>query len=123
MVEDVLRRLVRVLDTEGLPPARAMVQAGFAAVLFVAVTVGTHAAFPAAASVVGVGSLVSIGLLVGALRVQVDDLVRALAKSAASDPLTACQNGARSPKHSQENGLAPLATASAEPCWLSTAIV
>jgi diguanylate cyclase (GGDEF)-like protein len=75
-----------------LPPVRAMAQVGFAAVLFVAVTVSMHTMFPAAASVVGVGSLVSIGLLVGAFRVHVDDLVQALATSAASDPLTGLAN-------------------------------
>lgn len=75
-----------------LPPVRAMAQVGFAAILFVAVTVASDAAFPAASSVIGVGSLLSIGLLVGAFRVHVDDLVMALAKSAATDPLTGLAN-------------------------------
>ena len=75
-----------------LSPGRAIVQIGFAAVLFVFATIATDAPFPAATSVVGVGSLIIIGLLVGALRAQVDELVHALERSAKTDPLTGLAN-------------------------------
>jgi len=61
-----------------LAPRRASIQIGVAAVLFVVATVATNAPFPAATSVVGVGSIVAIGLLVGALRARVDALIHAL---------------------------------------------
>ncbi|MEA2189814.1 MAG: hypothetical protein QOK16_4825 [Solirubrobacteraceae bacterium] len=59
-----------------LPPARAMRQTACAAVLFVVATVATQAPFPGATSVVGVGSIVAIGTLVGAFRVRVDGLLQ-----------------------------------------------
>ena len=61
-----------------LPPARAMRQIACAAFLFVFAAVATHAPFPGATSVVGVASIVAIGTLVGAFRVRVDGLLRAV---------------------------------------------
>ena len=75
-----------------LPPARAMLQIVCAAGLFVAATIATESAYPAAAAVVGVGSIVTIGMLVGALRLRVDELLRALELSASTDPLTGLAN-------------------------------
>jgi diguanylate cyclase (GGDEF)-like protein len=75
-----------------LPPARAMLQIACAAGLFVAATIATGAAFPAASAVVGVGSIITIGMLVGALRLRVDELLGALELSASTDPLTGLAN-------------------------------
>jgi diguanylate cyclase (GGDEF)-like protein len=75
-----------------LPPARAMLQIACAAGLFVGATIATDAAFPAATAVVGVGSIVTIGMLVGALRLRVDELLGALELSASTDPLTGLAN-------------------------------
>jgi len=75
-----------------LEPARAMRQVAFAAALFVAATIATHSPFPAATSAVGVGSLLAVGALVGSFRVQVDELMRASARVASSDPLTGLAN-------------------------------
>ncbi|MEA2221151.1 MAG: hypothetical protein QOJ35_3777 [Solirubrobacteraceae bacterium] len=75
-----------------LPPVRATRQIACAAVLYVAATVATHAPFPAGTSVVGVGTIVAIGMLVGAFRVRVDELLRSFARSAALDPLTGLAN-------------------------------
>ncbi len=75
-----------------LAPARATRQIACAAVLYVVATVATHAPFPAAASVVGVGTVTAIGLLVGAFRVRVDELLSASARNAATDPLTGLAN-------------------------------
>jgi diguanylate cyclase (GGDEF)-like protein len=75
-----------------LPPARALMQIACASALFVTATVVTDSPFPAAAVVVGVGSIVTVGLLVGALRLRVDELLRALARSASTDPLTGLAN-------------------------------
>jgi len=75
-----------------LAPLRAMLQVACAAVLFVFATFATGAPFAGATSVVGVGSILIIGLLVCALRAQVDELVQALAHSAATDPLTGLPN-------------------------------
>ncbi len=75
-----------------LPPARATLQVLCAAVLFTIGTVVAGSPFPAATSVVGVGSIVTIGILVGAFRARVDELVRALERSASSDPLTGLAN-------------------------------
>ena len=75
-----------------LAPPRAMLQVACAAVLFVFATFATGAPFAGATSVVGVGSILIIGLLVCALRAQVDELVQALARSAATDPLTGLPN-------------------------------
>jgi diguanylate cyclase (GGDEF)-like protein len=69
-----------------------MLQIVFAAILFVIATLATGAAFPVAVSVAGVGSIITIGLLVGAFRVQVDELLRASARNAATDPLTGLAN-------------------------------
>jgi diguanylate cyclase (GGDEF)-like protein/PAS domain S-box-containing protein len=59
-----------------LPPVRATRQVACAAVLFVAATLATDAPFPGGTSVVGVGTIVIVGLLVGALRVRVDELLQ-----------------------------------------------
>jgi diguanylate cyclase (GGDEF)-like protein len=75
-----------------LPRTRAMRQIACAAVLFVFATFAMHAPFPEATSVVGVGSIVIIGMLVGAFRARVDALVAAFARTAASDPLTGLAN-------------------------------
>jgi len=75
-----------------LRPKRAAMQIVCAAALFVGATVATDAPFPAATSVVGVGSILTVGLLVGAFRVRVDELLRAAARSAATDPLTGLAN-------------------------------
>jgi diguanylate cyclase (GGDEF)-like protein len=75
-----------------LAPLRAMLQVACAALLFVFATFATGAPFAGATSVVGVGSILIIGLLVCALRAQVDELVQALARSAATDPLTGLPN-------------------------------
>jgi diguanylate cyclase (GGDEF)-like protein len=75
-----------------LPPHRALMQIVCASSLFVTATVATGSAFPGAAIVVGVGSICTIGLLVGALRVRVDELLGALALSASTDPLTGLAN-------------------------------
>jgi diguanylate cyclase (GGDEF)-like protein len=75
-----------------LAPARAMRQVAVAAVLFVAATVASHSPFPGATSAVGVGSLLAVGALVGSFRVQVDELMRASARVASSDPLTGLAN-------------------------------
>ena len=75
-----------------LPPARASRQIACAAVLYVFATVATHSALPAATSVVGVGTIVAVGMLVGAFRVRVDELLRESTRSAAIDPLTGLYN-------------------------------
>lgn len=75
-----------------LPPARATRQIVCAAILFVVGTVATHASYPAAMSIIGVGSIVIIGLLVGVFRARVDQLVEELARNAATDPLTGLAN-------------------------------
>ncbi len=75
-----------------LAPSRASRQIVFAALLFVFATVATHSAFPAATSVVGVGTIAAIGMLVGAFRARVDELLRAAAHNAAVDPLTGLAN-------------------------------
>jgi diguanylate cyclase (GGDEF)-like protein len=75
-----------------LPRSRAMMQVVGAAVLFTVGTVVAGSPFPAATSVVGVGSIVTIGILVGAFRARVDELLRALERSASSDPLTGLAN-------------------------------
>jgi hypothetical protein len=75
-----------------LPRRRATMQVACAAALFTVGTVVAGSAFPAATSVVGVGSIVTIGILVGAFRARVDELVRALERSASSDPLTGLAN-------------------------------
>lgn len=75
-----------------LPRSRAMMQVACASVLFVFGTVATGSWFPAATSVVGVGSIVTVGILVGAFRARVDGLLRALERSASSDPLTGLAN-------------------------------
>jgi len=48
--------------------------------------------FPAATSVVGVGTIVAVGMLVGAFRARVDELLKASARNAALDPLTGLAN-------------------------------
>ncbi len=75
-----------------LPRSRAMMQVVCASVLFVFGTVMAGSAFPAATSLVGVGSIVTIGVLVSAFRARVDELVSALERSASSDPLTGLAN-------------------------------
>jgi diguanylate cyclase (GGDEF)-like protein len=75
-----------------LPPARASRQIVVAAALFVFATVATQTSFPAATSLVGVGTVAAIGMLVGAFRARVDELLRASARSAAMDPLTGLAN-------------------------------
>jgi diguanylate cyclase (GGDEF)-like protein len=75
-----------------LPRRRATLQVVCAAVLFVFGTIASGSGFPAATSVVGVGSIVTIGILVGAFRARVDGLLRALERSASSDPLTGLAN-------------------------------
>ena len=75
-----------------LAPTRATRQILCAAVLFVVGTVATHASYPAAMSIVGVGSIVIVGVLVGVFRTRVDQLVEQLARSAATDPLTGLAN-------------------------------
>ena len=75
-----------------LAPARALLQVVCAAVLLVAATIATQSSFPAASAVVGVGSIVTIGMLVGALRLRVDELLGALERSASTDPLTGLAN-------------------------------
>jgi diguanylate cyclase (GGDEF)-like protein len=75
-----------------LPPVRATRQIVCAAALFAFATVATHTPFPAAISVVGVGTIVAIGMLVGAFRVRVDELLQAAARNASTDPLTGLAN-------------------------------
>lgn len=75
-----------------LPATRATRQIACAAVLYVIATIATQAPFPAATSAVGVGTIVAIGLLVGAFRVRVDELLHDAARSAATDPLTGLNN-------------------------------
>jgi diguanylate cyclase (GGDEF)-like protein len=75
-----------------LPPARASRQIVVAAALFVFATVATHTSFPAATSLVGVGTVAAVGMLVGAFRARVDELLRASAHSASMDPLTGLAN-------------------------------
>jgi len=60
-----------------LPLSRATMQIVCAAVLFVLATVATSPNFSAATSVVGVGSILTIGVLVGAFRMRVDQLLEA----------------------------------------------
>ncbi len=85
-------RLARGPSFHFLPPARAARQILCAAILFVFGTVATSAHYPAAMSVVGVGSILIIGLLVGVFRARVDQLVAELARMAATDPLTGLPN-------------------------------
>jgi diguanylate cyclase (GGDEF)-like protein len=75
-----------------LAPVRATRQIACAATLFVIASAATHAPFLATTSVVGVGTIVAIGMLVGAFRVRVDELLQAAALSAATDPLTRLAN-------------------------------
>lgn len=75
-----------------LPPRRAALQIVCAAVLFVFATLATHAPFPAAVGVTGVFSIATIGLMVGAFRVRVDDLLQEAARCASTDPLTGLAN-------------------------------
>ncbi len=75
-----------------LAPVRAARQVVFAAALFVFATVATHTPFPAATSLVGVGTIAATGMLVGAFRARVDELLQASARTAAIDPLTGLAN-------------------------------
>ena len=75
-----------------LAPSRAARQIACAAALFVFATIAMDAPYPAATSVVGVGTITAVGMLVGAFRARVDELLRAAARSAAVDPLTELAN-------------------------------
>jgi diguanylate cyclase (GGDEF)-like protein len=75
-----------------LPPARAARQIACAAALFVFATIVMRAPYPAATSVVGVGTITAVGVIVGAFRARVDELLTAAARSAALDPLTELVN-------------------------------
>ena len=75
-----------------LAPSRAARQIACAAALFVFATIAMASPYPAATSVVGVGTITAVGMLVGAFRARVDELLRAAARSAALDPLTELAN-------------------------------
>jgi diguanylate cyclase (GGDEF)-like protein len=75
-----------------LAASRAVRQIACAAALFVFATIVINAPYPAATSVVGVGTITAVGMLVGAFRARVDELLQAAARSAAVDPLTELVN-------------------------------